>query len=251
MKQRYLIILELAFLCLPVLAAENYFRPGTVWTVETSYDFMHFSVHDEFIGDEIEVEGEKVLPFYRSGHGDRENARLTMYMRSEGDKVFWRSIDEEYPEWHLMYDFGLTAGEETVITWAHTTPGVVLEFSFKCVKTDVHDPDKEGLWMNLEQYRGSETDPIVSTGQWIIGIGSPNNPTENIFDLDGDYSNVVEVVSDGVVVYSSPLASVGNIDVSNELNISTYDLQGRKIDSSAKGLIIERQGSKTVKTLRR
>ena len=97
MKQRYLIILALAFLCLPVLAAENYFRPGTVWTVETSYDFMHFSVHDEFIGDEIEVEGEKVLPFYRSGHGDRENARLTMYMRSEGDKVFWRSIDEEYP----------------------------------------------------------------------------------------------------------------------------------------------------------
>lgn len=271
---------------LPMMGVENYFRPGTVWYLEemgydtptatVSYYYTTYSVKDE-----VEVDGEKVLPFY---YGDN----LKYYLKTDGGKVYWRFPEPEFPEWYLMYDFGLKVGETAEVTFAHWARPEQSPHkqTVRCIQTDITYPDRDGVWMELEYFY---TDEYVKEewwegGHWLMGIGGQGgDPTYNVFGLAGSRAiyigaSLYKVTSNGVIVYETPAAGMKdaadnetviktegqNLVISNVragVQVEVFDTTGKKIRSmvtgvdatrvhlDAPGIYIVRVGSKVVKTM--
>lgn len=276
MKHKLIFAILLTCICMPMFASENYFRPGTAWVMECwTFPNNEKWLVDEFIENEIIVDGQQVLPLYFSKHGDKDSKTLLYYVRSEGDKVYWRYIEHDYPEWHLMYDFSLADGETSIITRLSSNPGSVSNVSVKCLRTE-YDPTYKSDIMEMEQIENHI--PGIETGVWIKGIGSLTGPTINIFGLDGATSRVIEVKSNDTTVFQAPTSSVkenGVTEANVEINgseiilsgvkegecVNIYDLNGKLIKSSTinssvsrvpvefSGVILVSIGAKTFKLL--
>ncbi len=278
MRTKHLLVLLISLLCLPVFAVENYFRPGTEWIMEyTKHNIEEGTssiiYYRYYMGSEIQIDGETVLPFYSSKYPPIESGTLHYYMKTEGDKVYWRYLDPQYPEWHLMYDFGLQKGETAEIMHMHNNPEARVYYNMTCTGTDLTVPHKEGRWMTLV----GEDDH--DTAEWILGIGSWRGPLDNTVLWDGGPSERLFMVNYlAETVYAAESTEVKTMEaddviirtegsdifisnVPNGTSIAIYDANGKvvknlqakdnttQISIETPGLYIVMLGNKSVKVI--
>ncbi len=241
-KMRFLLGLVLLSLCLPVFAFENYFRPGTEWTLEVGgigADGYPIPVRIEknSIGAEINVKGENVLPFY-------VGEELTYYLRTVGDKVYLSYLDTEYPEWHLMYDFGLRKGESVEVIDLHYNQDNITYTALNCVSVGIPAPYTKSQWMFLEH-----GDYLYESAEWILGIGSWRGPLQNTVLWDGGLGySLLKVTSNGETVFIADSSEVKTVEtekadiraegsdvlisnVANGTPVNVYDANGNRVKS--------------------
>lgn len=213
-KLKLLLALVIASLCIQLCSAENYYRPGTEWLIEvTKTNFgdggtQTKSLYKYRIGQETEVNREMVMPYYGSLVVPVPSETLLYYFRTEGEKVYWRSIDPEYPEWYLMYDFGLQPGESATVYRLFNMNQVTTGELMECTGTDVSLPNKTGKWMTLRQ-KGDES------FDWIMGIGGPRGPEHNCYIGDEGIEitqKILEVSSNGEIVYKTATSGVESVE---------------------------------------
>lgn len=242
----------LAMLSISASAAENYFRPGTVWTIEAASGIPEIphTISYNTILDEVSFDGEQVLPFVE--YSEREQAnKLLCYLRVDGDKIFWRSTNPEYADWHLLYDFGLQVDEEATV-YDLFRPGTSDEkFSpvkVRCIKRDyfMNDNPLKNPLMSLEllERDGEDHSSDRTEGSWIIGMGCRQSfegiLTPGYFGFEGGTSFVVCVESPkGNIVYGEPpVAEIRTVteDFDQPVNSGVYNLQGIRVNESKENL---------------
>lgn len=170
-------------LSLSVSAAENYFRPGTVWTTSKMRYSSELPIY--FVNTcyttlpETTFQGEKVLPF-ATFTDDEPEPIIRRCLRTEGEKVYMRSIQPENPDWYLLYDFGLKVGDEVVVYDFQTkinNDGERVDMAtparLKCLERDFYLNDEENSaplmrLQCLEQDGHDYSQLTDSQGDWII-----------------------------------------------------------------------------------
>ncbi len=204
----------------------NYFRPGTTWIIESwvigGNGNPGLWIHNWVLEEEEEVDGEVVMPMYfYQEHDDWENRKLTYYIRTEDNKVYWRFANPEFPEWYLMYDFGMQPGDELTLTWMYmyqawskkkvNKEGSPFWFGNLTCKAILPQPE----WDTYEIKLDSEIyeDPALNLpssqftrseqGSWIAGIGNIRGVTDNILYHNYGFSYIAEVYSFGRLVYAT------------------------------------------------
>lgn len=251
-KPKFFIFTALAVIMTAVswsaTAAENYFRPGTVWTVTVYNDAIpaDYIVYNTIL-DEITFEGEKVLPFaYYSD--ENPEPKIERYLRTDGDKVYWRSTNPESPEWYLLYDFGLKVGDEVVVYCMHNKN--VEPATLKCVRYDfyLNDNPLYGPLMRLQtlKYLDSDysTNPELCQGNWIIGMGYKGGPgsilNPHYWGWIGGGEGILCVESPkGNVVYGEPVAgikAVSDSESSQPAIKGVYNMQGIRVADTTENL---------------
>lgn len=232
----------LAAICLsPVALAENYFKTGTTWTqyilkgsVGPEYKIKYYTLLDE-----ITVDNQQVLPFVTYTEETKENPELYLYVRTEGERVYWRFTEQELTTWYMMYDFGLEAGESVDISSPHNKTGNVYTTKIKCLETNIKFDDRDGEWMKLEESesRGPDQPALESIStSWIIGIGSSYGPDWwNLLDWVGYNSWLINVTDrDGNVVYNAPAPTHSYV---SEINASETEVRSEGNLLLIKGLV--------------
>lgn len=251
MKIRATVLLLLAMFAMSA-GAENYFRPGTVWTtlyIRDEPPHQGFLLYHTIL-DEVTFDGEKVLPLAKYDEQNPE-PEIERYLRTDGDKVFWRRVQQEEREWHLMYDFGLQPGEETEVYDFYnvgTDVEKMLKVKLKCIERDffVNDNPLNGPMMKLKvlKYGDSDkTEDILAVGNWIIGSGSAEEflcPGQ--FNWSGGGVHTIRVESPkGNVVFEDPeligYVAIDECEFSEPKPVKgIYNFQGVKLADSIEGV---------------
>lgn len=251
MKLKIFILGVLALCGMSVSAAENYFRPGTVWTIIVFNDAIpaQYIIYNTIL-DEITFEGEKVLPF-ASYSDDEPEPKVVRYLSTEGDKVYWRSTNPEYTNWYLLYDFGLKVGDE-VVAYSNNSDSSgqkVTPFTLKCLRYDYYFNDNplEGPLMRLQVLKYGDSDHSSDEnfqGDWIIGMGFAGGPgnmmTPFLWGWDGGSVYILCVESPkGNVVYGEPVAGINVVSDSESSQPAikgVYNLQGIRVADTTENL---------------
>lgn len=118
-------------------------------------------------------------------------------------------------------------------------------------------PEEDGLWMEMDQcLLVHEWTPEGNPKLWCIGIGC-FDPLKNVFSGDsGIFLRLIEVTSNGKVVYSDEINSVSSVR-SNEVcvmasgpdiilsgvqvgsQINIYDIEGKLVNSFRASAVVE------------
>ncbi|MBD5227557.1 MAG: hypothetical protein HDS67_05870 [Bacteroidales bacterium] len=241
---------------------ENYFKEGTKWEMFTVAfplgEDIYITTTAELVDPQV-FDGKECYVAVKSTSSHPEPERCA-YIHVDGDKVYFRNIVDPESVWYLAYDFGLKPGEGCYVYSIPTNMNGNADpyrSYVKCVGTDLVD-GLEALVM-IESREDVTEEPteeeLKYADRWIKGIGSTTDWFQpNVFGPGwvGDYyTDLTLVTYNGQTIYSNPTASVEEIEPAESTVSDAYDLQGRPVGSSAKGLIIERRGDKVLKTIRR
>lgn len=202
---------------------------------------------------ETTFQGEKVLPF-ATFTDDEPEPIIRRCLRTEGEKVFMRSIQLENPDWYLLYDFGLKVGDEVVVYDFQTkinNDGERVDMAtparLKCLERDFYLNDEENSaplmrLQCLEQDGHDYSQLTDSQGDWIIGMGylkgSGNLLAPCCRGWDGAGSRTICVESpDGNVVFGKPVAGMKSVSETSSSNVDgVYNLQGVRVSDSSANL---------------
>lgn len=254
MKLRIVIFSIQTMLNLSVSAAENYFRPGTIWTAEIDDDAVPaiYIVYYTIL-EETTFEGELVLPFVSYTDDDPE-PKIEKYLRTDGDKVYWRSTIPGCSDWYLLYNFNMKEGEEVIIyedKIEKNDHGQTIEVgnpvTLKCLRYDyyVNDNPLKGPMMRMQLMGRNEVDYSSHEdcqGNWIIGMGYAGgsggilSPWHWGWSGGGDTILCVESPK-GNIVYGESVAGIKS--VSNSAIVApdgVYNLRGERVADSSDNL---------------
>ena len=109
------IFLLIAFTIMPMLVtAQTYFKDGTTWKTRlcgtlSAYNTVYYNTYAKLNGTET-VDGHQALKLFYYEETKPE-PQLYAYIRTDGDKVYFKPANAAEDTWYLMYDFGLKAGE--------------------------------------------------------------------------------------------------------------------------------------------
>ena len=181
-----------------VMNSKNYFKDGMEWRT------LVWGTHEpvptygmETVTLEKSADND-MLKMYRYSDNDISDRKFVAFVRTDGDKVFFKVDESDTSEWYLMYDFGLKPGEGCYIY----SPRVVSEnkspfvkMYLKCVNvlTDA------GGWdiMTLEEYEDDSCQEIPGHNisvTWIKGLSSTRGVLwNNRFNSDGGSGLLKEV----------------------------------------------------------
>lgn len=248
-----LILSLLATLSLSASTTENYFRPGTVWTTSHIQLPEGSRIAYYTILPETTFQGEKVLPF-ATYSDDKPEPTIERYLRTEGEKVYMRSIRPENPDWYLLYDFGLNVGDEVVVYSFNYTniDGEVVELAvpsrLKCLERDFYlNNDSFKVPMMRLQLMSHNNDDNYGNykecqGDWIIGMGYLEG-SGNILnswcwgDAGSGFKTLCVESPEGNVVFGEPLAGIKSpSEISSSKKDSIYNLQGVRISDTTENL---------------
>ena len=211
MKKTILALISFLILSLQDTAAQNFFQEGTVWE-GCGYDLGNpdpwewkaslFRIHS--------IEGYEATPFAQYDHATQSWQKPEIYVRAEGEKVYWWPVkvaDPSLEKWHLLYDFGLQPGERAEITIPTLTDekGALAQVHSDIVECKATNIEKKGWYGTFMEVvvifdSGEESD----AGVWGKGIGSTYGPLHPLdFATAGGSAIGLEkvVTSDGVIVY--------------------------------------------------
>ena len=236
------LLLVLSFVAQSVLA-QSYFKDGTKWKTsyygyaqESSVPTYMFEI-DELDGYEI-VDGYEALKMYHT-HSDKPSERnLNLYIRTEGDKVYFKYASGENSDWYLMYDFGLKEGEGCyVYSPFYSDDKVPYKSYIKVTGFDTDEQTKMTL-IRLNEYKDETCSTEYSEeGAWIkglsslLGVDSPGG-----FGLGGTPLLQLEEVSyEDNVVYKASTTGIQNTQdhtfkvaiEGNKLHITNIDVPSK------------------------
>lgn len=216
-----------AFMTLPfLLNAETYFKDGMQWrtlVVGThipggAHSLETVTLQKSATGDWLEMKSHTVG--IDEVHTSDE---FIGYVKSEGDKVFFKLTDAEDAESYLFYDFGLKEGEGCYVY----SPIFNLNISYvKCVGIG-EDPEFPGFeTMSLIEYRDDSCTGFSSEMRWIKGLSSERGVLFNNFlDMVGVGGRLLwDATYDGKTLYSNPMVRVEEISSESGIDIRTDGL---------------------------
>ena len=101
----------IAFTIMPMLAtAQTYFKDGTTWETrlcgtQSADNTVYNNTYAKLNGTET-VDGHQVLKLFYYEEAKPE-PQLYAYIRTDGEKVYFKPANAAKDTWYLMYDFGL------------------------------------------------------------------------------------------------------------------------------------------------
>lgn len=194
-------------MALPFMASAytNHIQDGMSWVIEvygTQDSIPEETIKTIDINGAIDIDGITSLQMYETTNNDLSTRQLIAYIRTEGDKVFFKRADAISEEWNLMYDFGLNIGDGCYVC----DLGMQRRTYVKCINIDNNNAQYGGLeTLTLVEYydNGYCQDYQLSTGVWLKGIGSVNGIIyNNFFEYDGGSSRLISATYDGKSIYN-------------------------------------------------
>lgn len=216
-----------AFMALPFLMnAETYFKDGMQWRNLVigsqlpggAHSLETVTLQKSAAGDWLEMKSHTVG--IDEVHTSDE---FIGYVKSEGDKVFFKLTDAEDAESYLFYDFGLKEGEGCYV---YSPIFNLLKSYVKCVGIG-EDPEFPGFeTMSLIEYRDDSCTGFSSEMRWIKGLSSERGVLFNNFlDIVGVGGRLLwDATYDGKTLYSNPMVRVDEIPSESGLDIRTEGL---------------------------
>ena len=211
MKKNIILIGMLAMVSMFV-SAQSYFKDGVVWrtaewTISPGYkvEFDNTSID----GTEV-VDGYEALKMY-SFYEDMSQRELFAYIRTDGDRVYFKKPGLKTDDWLLAYDFGLKPGDVCyVYSLRFNDEGTPMASYVKCREIE---EDGKGGWttMYIDEYKDEACTKYKDSGIWLKGLSALRGPKFNLtLGLDGGFTSLYEVSCNGDVVYYDDTASVGD-----------------------------------------
>lgn len=202
-----------------VASTKQYFKDGTKWktllsgiTSDENGPYTTSSYSYVWLDGEETVDGYQALRMYCSDENESEN-NLYAYIRTDGDKVYFRPAGIADAPWYLMYDFGLNVGDECYVYDASNFdyyPSMHPSY-IKCI--GLEEDNATGLTSMIVEKHYEEGDPVKPTFVWYKGLASNLGVLyNNTIDLVGLDTRLVEVTCDGNVVYKSETTAVDHVD---------------------------------------
>lgn len=227
-------LLFLLVFFLPFLASgENFMKEGMKWDVRTNG--THQPENAGFSYTTVSIDkandgGTELLGFYRTESGTPE-PKLTGYMKTEGEKVFFRPLTAD-TDWYLIYDFGLNPGEGATVYEAESLIDNELRSTYiKCTEIKESEVFNNQEIMMLEEYPDESCTSHADTGIWIKGVSSVMGVLyNNRFGVDGIGRTLMKAYDGDKVIYEYDPAGAGNITDSDECRIQ---LEGMTVTVTA------------------
>ncbi len=206
--------------------AQVYFQEGMEWTVSVEGTQTPEGVQrTQYVSAQKCIDGENPVIglFELNGHTDLE-PQLRVYVKTEGDKVYFKFPDAESDEWYLMYNFGLKPGESCYVyyPWQPTDESLPQCSLMKCV--DIVKDDNYGDWdvMIMEERKdenGNLSD-YTSSGIWLKGLCSENGVLYNmLFEMDGMGTQLINASFQGKEIYKCGTTIIDTVKAGQKLNI--------------------------------
>ncbi|WP_337567194.1 hypothetical protein [Prevotella sp.] len=210
------LVISIAMAILPMLIfGQECFTNGTEWKMmirsieyqpKTSFEISK-------LDGMVNINGYDAFKMYCEYENKPDSKTLLYYVRTEGDKVFFKLPDDDSEEWYLMYDFGLAVGEGCYIY----NPTFTISFKklyktyLKCISI-TKDETSDNTIMGMEEYKDDTFELLRGEGEWIKGISSTLGINYNTgFGRTGGEFRLIEVKNGDRVFYSDNTTSISKV----------------------------------------
>lgn len=204
--------------------AQSCFKDGTTW--KSSYwGYGHGSDVPVFIMETVTLDGTETLDGHEAmkmystlAYGEVPDERvLVAYVRTDGDKIYFKLPKAENGEWYLMYDFGLQPGDDCYINNPSIIGNGNIPFKSYIKVTDVARDEQNGMdIIRFKEYKDESCDELSKAdGEWIKGLSSSRGVNyPNGFGLDGGLMGVelLEVTCGGETIYKNTSTNIVNTE---------------------------------------
>lgn len=206
--------------------AQVYFQEGMEWTVSVEGTQTPEGVQrTQYVSAQKCIDGENPVIglFELNGHTDLE-PQLRVYVKTEGDKVYFKFPNAESDEWYLMYNFGLKPGESCYVyyPWQPTDESLPQCSLMKCVNIvkDDNYGDWEVMIMEERTDKNGNLSDYTSSGIWLKGLCSENGVLYNmLFEMDGIGTRLINASFQGEEIYKCGTTIIDTVKAGQKLNI--------------------------------
>lgn len=214
------LVISIAMVVLPMLIfGQECFTNGTEWITKiTTPGYPQKDlIKIEKLDGMVNIDGYDALKMYCEYESIPDSKTLLYYVRTEGDKVFFRLPDDDSGTWYLMYDFGLVVGEGCYLYCPLYTDkennNTPLKDYFKCISW-TKDETSGIYFMDAEEYEDNTCTGFILDGpRWFDGISSIRGISSNIGlgMRAGSFSQLIEVRNGDRVFYSDNTTSISKV----------------------------------------
>lgn len=232
------LVISIAMAVLPMLIfGQECFTNGTEWItkITTPGNPQTELIKIEKLDGMVNIDGYDALKMYCEYENKPDSKTLLYYVRTEGDKVFFRLPDDDSGTWYLMYDFGLVAGEGCYLYSPLYTDkennNTPLKDYIKCISW-TKDETSDIYIMDAEEYEDNTCSGLILDGpRWFDGISSIRGISCNIGlgMRSGSISRLIEVKNGDRVFYSYDTSSISQVSHTTPLR---YRVDGLNINLS-------------------
>ena len=214
------LVISIAMAVLPMLIfGQECFTNGTEWItkITTPGNPQTELIKIEKLDGMVNIDGYNALKMYCEYESIPDSKTLLYYVRTEGDKVFFRLPDDDSGTWYLMYDFGLVAGEgcylySPLYTDKENNNNPLKDY-IKCISWT--KDETSGIYiMDAEEYEDNTCSGLTLDGiRWFDGISSTRGISSNIGlgMRSGSISRLLEVKNGDRVFYSDNTTSISKV----------------------------------------
>ena len=202
-----------------LIFGQECFTNGTEWItkITTPGNPQTELIKIEKLDGMVNIDGYDALKMYCEYESIPDSKTLLYYLRTEGDKVFFRLPDDDSGTWYLMYDFGLVAGEGCYLYCPLYTDeennNTPLKDYFKCISWT--KDETSGIYiMDAEEYEDNTCTGLILDGpRWFDGISSTRGISSNIGlgMISGSFPQLLEVKNGERVFYSDNTTSISKV----------------------------------------
>ena len=214
------LVMSIAMVVLPMLIfGQECFTNGTEWITKiTTPGYPQKDlIKIEKLDGMVNIDGYDALKMYCEYESIPDSKTLLYYVRTEGDKVFFRLPDDDSGTWYLMYDFGLVTGEGCYLYCPLYTDkennNTPLKDYFKCISW-TKDETSGIYFMEAEEYEDNTCSGLTLDGiRWFDGISSVRGISSNIGlgMISGSFPQLIEVKNGDHVFYSDNTTSISKV----------------------------------------
>ena len=214
------LVISIAMAVLPMLIfGQECFTNGTEWItkITTPGNPQTELIKIEKLDGMVTIDGYDALKMYCEYESIPDSKTLLYYVRTEGDKVFFRLPDDDSGTWYLMYDFGLVAGEGCYLYSPLYTDkennNTPLKDYIKCISWTKDETSGIHI-MDAEEYEDNTCSGLTLDGiRWFDGISSVRGISSNIGlgMISGSFPQLLEVKNGERVFYSDNTTSISKV----------------------------------------
>lgn len=214
------LVISIAMAVLPMLIfGQECFTNGTEWItkITTPGNPQTELIKIEKLDGMVNIDGYDALKMYCEYENKSDSKTLLYYVRTEGDKVFFRLPDDDSGTWYLMYDFGLVAGEGCYLYCPLYTDkennNTPLKDYVKCISWTKGETSDIYI-MDAEEYEDNTCSGLTLDGpRWLDGISSTRGISSNIGlgMISGSFPQLLEVKNGDRVFYSDNTTSISKV----------------------------------------
>lgn len=214
------LVISIAMAVLPMLIfGQECFTNGTEWKmmIKSIEPQPKTSIEISKLDGMVNIDGYEALKMYCEYESIPDSKTLLYYVRTEGDKVFFRLPDDDSGTWYLMYDFGLVAGEGCYLYCPLYTDkennNTPLKDYVKCISWTKGETSDIYI-MDAEEYEDNTCSGLTLDGiRWFDGISSVRGISSNIGlgMISGSFPQLLEVKNGDRVFYSDNTTSISKV----------------------------------------